>query len=119
MLLADTSVWIEHLRRGEARLEALLEEAEVACHPFVIGELACGTLHRRGEILSLLAGLPALAPASHEEVLAFIGRRRLHGKGLGYIDMHLLASCALSNTPLWTLDRRLATTAAFVGLAAA
>lgn len=115
MLLVDTSVWVDHLRSGNAELAELLDNAEVTCHPFIIGELACGNLENRQEILSLLAALPSAVQASHEEALAFLENRRLMGKGLGYIDLHLLASAALSQVPLWTLDKRLSRAAAESG----
>jgi predicted nucleic acid-binding protein len=116
MVVADTSVWVEHLRRSEPRLAALLKAGDVLCHPFVVGELACGHLRRREEILGLLSALPSVDAAAHVEVLAFIERHRLQGKGLGLVDMHLLASCALAGRPLWTLDLRLAGAAARLGL---
>lgn len=97
-------------------LAALLAESEVLCHPFVVGELACGHLRNRGEILDLLEALPSLGKAGDREVLQFIGRNRLHGKGLGLIDMHLLASCAMAQRPLWTFDVRLGKSAAELGL---
>lgn len=107
MVLADTSVWISHLREGNAGLETLLDDGHVVCHPFIIGELACGNLKNRSEILSLLHALPVVTHAEHEEVMQFIDDYRLMGKGLGYIDVHLLASSILSKTPLWTFDKRL------------
>ena len=107
MVLVDTSVWIEHLREGNAGLEALLNEGRVICHPFIIGELACGNIRNRSEILSLLQTLPMARCAEHEEVMKFIGDHRLMGKGLGYVDMHLLASALLTMVPLWTFDMRL------------
>lgn len=118
MVLVDTSVWIEHFRRGLPRLRAMLEATEVLCHAFVIGELACGNLGNRREILDLLAGLPGLDRASDEEVLRFIEAHRLYGKGLGLIDMHLLAACHSAGTALWTLDKRLAGTASGIGVSA-
>lgn len=117
MVLVDTSVWVEHLRRGEPRLASLLGATEVLCHPFIVGELACGNLRKRGEILELLAALPSLGKATDDEVLLFIERNRLQGRGLGLIDMHLLASCATARTPLWTLDTKLRKAAAEVGVA--
>ena len=90
-----------------ADLGNLLNDGEVACHPFIVGELACGNLKNRTIILSLLEALPMVTAAEHEEVLAFIERRSLMGKGLGYIDVHLLASAALSRLPIWTLDKKL------------
>ena len=118
MVLVDTSVWVEHLRRGEPRLVELLGAGEVLCHPFIIGELACGHLRRRVEILSLLSALPSISEASHDEVLHFIERQKMQGKGLGLIDTHLLASCALTKTRLWTIDARLAGAAAQIGIGA-
>jgi len=111
MLLVDTSVWIDHLRRGNGRLATLLHDASVLCHPFVVGELACGNLSERDRILHLLAALPATPVAEHDEVMELIRRHELHGKGLGWVDMHLLASSRLAGCALWTLDRRLENTA--------
>lgn len=116
MVLADTSVWIEHLRRGYPRLAGRLSEGLVLMHPFVSGELACGNLKNRAAILSHLRALPAAKPASNVEVLQLIEDRRLWGRGLGWIDAHLLASALLSNCPFWTLDTRLARAAAELGL---
>jgi predicted nucleic acid-binding protein len=107
MILVDTSVWIDHLRKGDSKLEGLLDEGVVLCHPFVIGELACGNLKNRDEILSLLAAIPASLVASHEEGLHLVAEQKLTGKGLGWIDIHLLASALLSNCILWTKDRAL------------
>lgn len=107
MVLVDTSVWVSHLREGNAQLETLLDQGAVVCHPFVIGELACGNLRNRVEILSLLPLLPTAEIAEQDEVLQFIDNHRLMGKGLGFIDLHLLASAALTGAPLWTLDKRL------------
>ena len=118
MILADTSLWIDHLRRGNARLGQLLQAATVTCHPFIIGELACGTLRNRSEVLTLLGKLPAARVATHEETLVFLETHRLMGKGLGYVDVHLLAAAMMERTPLWTLDRRLAAEAARLGIAA-
>ncbi len=116
MVLVDTSIWVDHLRRGVRELAASLHAGEVACHPFVIGEVACGALRHRAELLDLLGALPALPRAGDSEVLAFIDRHRLMGKGLGWIDVHLLASCRLADAPLWTRDKRLAQAAARLGL---
>jgi predicted nucleic acid-binding protein len=107
MVLVDTSIWVAHLRTASLPMRELLEEGRVACHSFVIGELACGNLNPRGEILSLLNALPATEVASHEEVLELIEGRALMGSGIGYVDAHLLASALLSQMPLWTADRRL------------
>lgn len=116
MILADTSVWVDHLRRGSADLARFLDAGEVLVHPFVIGELACGNLRNRREILDLLGGLPSAVTATDAEVLHFVDERRLAGKGIGWIDAHLLASTALTaGARLWTRDRRLATIAGHFG----
>jgi len=107
MILVDSSIWVAHLRNGNVGLENLLIEGNVACHPFIIGELACGNIENRKEIISLLQSLPMALQAEHDEVLQFIDNHRLMGTGLGYIDMHLLASANLTKIPLWTLDKTL------------
>lgn len=107
MILADTPVWIDHFRLGNKRLHSLLEAGEVVGHPFVVGELACGNLRNRDEILALLRVLPAAVVADNEEVLEFIDRHQLHGAGLGWVDVHLLASAKLTKCLLWTLDKSL------------
>jgi predicted nucleic acid-binding protein len=117
MILVDTSVWIDHLRSGDEGLAAMLNEARVLMHPFVLGELACGNLHNRVEVLSLLKDLPSSTLASDEEVLFFIEQHALMGRGIGYIDAHLLASVSLdSPAHLWTRDKRLRVLAEEVGL---
>ncbi len=118
MILVDTSVWIDHLRKGNARLGSLLSNAVVLIHPFVIGELACGNLRNRKQILNLLGDLPASRMADDREVLFFIERNELMGRGIGYIDAHLLASVSLSGAAgIWTIDRKLDNVAAQLGLA--
>jgi predicted nucleic acid-binding protein len=107
MVLVDTSVWVAHFRSGNVRLNELLEEGKVVSHPFVIGELACGNLKNRKEILSLLEALPAATVAGYEEVLQFIENHGLMGMGLGYVDVHLLAAALLTGVPFWTNDRTL------------
>jgi hypothetical protein len=107
MVLVDTSVWVAHLREGNDDLARLLNNGDVTCHPLIVGELACGNLKNRSEILSLLRSLPMAIEAEHEETLQFIEKNRLMGRGLGYIDVHLMASSVLTRTPLWTLDKRL------------
>ncbi len=107
MILVDTSVWVEHFRSGTIGLDALLIDGQVVCHPFIIGELACGNLRNRTEILSLLQDLPMASCADDDEVIQFIDEHRLMGKGLGYIDIHLLMSSLLTRIPLWTTDKRL------------
>ena len=114
MVLADTSVWIEHFRRGHAGLAGPLAEGFVLMHPFVSGELACGNLKHRSVVLSQLSSLPAAKLATHIEALQCIALHRL--SGLGWIDVHLLASALLSGCRFWTLDKRLAQAAADLGL---
>jgi len=117
VILVDTSVWIDHLRKGDRELARLLTDTRVLIHPFVVGELACGNLENREEVLSLLADLPPVAVASHSEILYFIDQRRLMGRGIGYIDAHLLASASLApSARLWTRDKRLARVAADLNL---
>jgi predicted nucleic acid-binding protein len=116
-VLVDTSVWITHLSKGCPELRRLLTASEVLTHPLVIGELACGNLRNRTEVLTLLRRLPAARPATDDEVLAFLGARELAGRGLGLIDVHLLASATLSHVPLWTTDKRLRDAAEGIGLA--
>ena len=108
MVLVDTSVWVSHLRQTHAGLVDLLNDGEVVCHPFVVGELACGNLENRTIICALLEALPTTVPVEHKEVLAFIKGYNLMGKGLGYIDVHLLASAILAGLPIWTFDKKLA-----------
>lgn len=115
-MIVDTSVWVEHLRRGVAPLQERLEEGVVLGHPFVIGELACGNLKDRATILGLLAGIPAAVVAEHHEVLELVERRRLFGRGMGWIDMHLLASALVTGAILWTRDQRLSTVAREIGV---
>jgi predicted nucleic acid-binding protein len=106
-ILADTSVWIKHLRESDKNLIRLLEEGSVACHPFIIAELACGGIKNRSEIISLLNDLPSTATLDHYEILDFIEYRKIMNKGIGYIDVHLLGSALVSETPLWTFDKAL------------
>lgn len=113
-VLADTSVWIDHLRRANPELVGLLDQGAVAVHPFVVGELACGNLLNRQEILDLLQALPQAPLAEHVEALRFVEDHRLSGSGLGWIDIHLLASARLGDLQLWSLDKAL--TAAAAGL---
>ena len=112
MILADTSVWIEQFRKGSERLQSLLYDEQVLCHPFIIGELACGTLRNRQEILRLLSALPEARIADHEEVVHLVEGRHLYGRGLGWVDAHLLASALLTRCTLWTLDKPLKQVAA-------
>lgn len=118
MILVDTSVWIDHFRSGDEALVSLLNGSQVLMHSFILGELACGNLHQRTEVLFLLKDLPQGVVARDEEVLFFIERHGLMGKGIGYIDAHLLAATALDGSAhLWTRDKRLNTLSQELGLA--
>lgn len=117
MVLVDTSVWIQHFRQGEQTLADRLSEGLVLMHPFVSGELACGNLRNRSTILADLRALPSAKVALDVEVQRLIEDRRLWGRGLGWIDLHLLASALLSLCALWTLDKRLGEAAKKLGLA--
>jgi len=108
MVLVDTSVWVSHLRDGNAELANLLNDGKVLCHPLIVGELACGNLKDRAVILSFLQLLPMSIEAEHDEVLSFIENNRLMGKGLGCVDVHLITSAVLTGVPIWTLDKKLA-----------
>jgi len=107
VVIVDTSIWVTHLRRGSRHLEELLLDAKVVCHPLVVGELACGNLKNRDEFLSLLQSLPMAPTVVLDELLYFIERHRLMGRGIGFVDANLLASARLSGILLWTSDRRL------------
>ena len=107
MVLVDTSVWVNHFRRGNIHLKELLLNGEVVCHSFVIGELACGNIKNRSEILDLLQALPKAPTIDLAEYLYFIEQNHLSGTGIGFVDVHLLASARLSGVPLWTNDKRL------------
>ena len=118
MILADTSIWIEHLRAGDGVLAGLLDTGTVLAHPFVIGELALGNLRRREVVLEALSDLPRASVATDAEVLHFIDRHALFGLGVGYVDVHLLAAVQLSaGAKLWTNDKRLHGVAIRLGLA--
>jgi predicted nucleic acid-binding protein len=120
LILVDTSVWIDHLRTSIPLLADTLESEDVLVHPFVIGELACGEMKQRREVLGLLATLPSSVMATDEETLHFIDRHHLMGKGIGYIDAHLLASITLTDgAQLWTRDKRLAAVAAELKISSA
>jgi predicted nucleic acid-binding protein len=118
VILVDTSVWIDHLRHGDSALASSLEAGEILIHPFVVGEIACGNLVNRQQVLALLQSLPGVPVASDAEALGFIEQRSLMGRGIGYIDVHLLASVALArDAMLWTRDKRLGAIAADLALA--
>jgi predicted nucleic acid-binding protein len=118
VILVDTSVWVDHLRDGDSELAAMLEAGQVLAHPFVIGELALGRLRQREAILGGLADLPQARVATDGEVLHFIEHNVLSGRGIGYVDAHLLASSRLTaGTLLWTRDRKLREVAGRLNLA--
>jgi len=117
MTLVDTSVWIDHLRQGDDELVAALLAGQVLIHPWVVGELACGNLHDRKQVLDLLQSLPLSPVAVENEVVFFIDQHALMGRGIGYVDVHLLASARLAKARLWTRDKRLATVANELGIA--
>jgi predicted nucleic acid-binding protein len=109
MILADTSVWIDHLRKGDKSLAGLLEKGQICMHPMIIGELACGSLRDRAVLLRLWRNLPSVAAVTDEASLAFIEAKELAGKGIGFVDAHLLAAVAAQRgAKLWTRDKRLA-----------
>jgi predicted nucleic acid-binding protein len=116
LILVDTSIWIDHIRSSNKRLVGLLDAQQVGVHPWVVGELACGNLANRANTLYLLKSLPGVAVASEDEVLFFIDKHGIAGKGIGYLDMHLLAAAALGGSKIWTRDRRLGQVAALLGL---
>ena len=117
MILVDTSVWIDHLRKGDDGLRSMLQASQVLIHPFVVGEIALGNLQRRELILRTLRNLPHSTSATDTEVHAFIEGHSLFGLGIGYVDAHLLASVRLTNAFLWTRDKRLYDVAIKLGLA--
>lgn len=109
MILVDTSIWVDHLRKGDLGMQRLLDQANVLCHPWIVGELAMGELHPREAILRMLRQFPIATIADHEEVLHFVSYNKLYAVGIGYIDAHLLASVRLTpGATLWTRDQRLA-----------
>ena len=117
MILVDTSIWIDHLRQRDERLSKLLNQCQVLAHPFVIGELALGSLQNRAAILGALQDLPQAPVATEGEVLSFIEQNALYGIGIGYIDAHLLAAVRLSpGATLWTRDKRLLAAGTGLGL---
>lgn len=118
MILVDTSVWVDHLRRGNERLRRLLLDDGVLTHASVIGELACGQMTHRIRILALLHALPRAQMVDDEEALDFIETHRLMGAGIGWVDVHILAATVLARARLWTSDRRLQRAAARLGIAA-
>ncbi len=117
MILVDTSIWIEHFRKGDDELKETLYAGQVLTHPFIIGELSLGSLSNRKTVLQMLKDLPKATVASDDEVAVFIEKHRLYGLGIGYIDSHLLASAFLTKVRLWTKDKKLKETAMKLGCA--
>ena len=112
MVLVDTSIWVAHFRKGDSHLQELLVDEQVLCHPFILGELACGGLKNRKEIISLLKALPGAITAETDEILEFIEHQKLIGVGIGLVDVHLLASALLTKALLWPSGRSLRAAAA-------
>lgn len=115
-VLADTSVWVAHFRHSEPKLAVCLSDGVVVMHPWISGELACGNLKDRRAILAHLGVLPSVKVASDKEALALLEDRKLWGRGLGWVDVHLLASAVLSGCRLWTFDKQLARAANELGI---
>lgn len=116
MVLVDTSIWVDHLRAKDETLVRLLEQGQVGIHPMIIGELACGHLRHREALLGLWQCLPQVLEASHDEVLHYLHSQQLMGKGIGWVDLHLLTSVRLTpNAWLWTRDKRLQMVAESLG----
>jgi predicted nucleic acid-binding protein len=111
VILADTSVWINHFRGSERGLVPLLTEDQILVHPFVVGELSLGHIPHRHQILAHLQSLPRVLSATDEEVLGWVEKRRLFGKGIGWVDAHLILSCLLSGAEFWTADKTLSAAA--------
>ncbi|MBP6217534.1 MAG: type II toxin-antitoxin system VapC family toxin [Oligoflexales bacterium] len=107
MIIVDSSVWIAHLKKMNTGLVNLLQDNNLLIHPFIIGELACGSMKNREEFLTLLSLLPTCSQASHDEVMGFIDKEKIYGKGIGWVDANLLVSARLSKGKIWTLDKRL------------
>jgi predicted nucleic acid-binding protein len=107
MVIVDTSLWVTYLREGNHHLEELLLNGEVLCHPFIVGELACGNIKNRTEFLTLLHSLVMAPTVALHKLLYFIEKNTLMGKGIGFVDAHLLASAKLTEAPLWTSDKKL------------
>ena len=117
-VLVDTSVWVGHFRYGNAALERLLMQDAVLCHPWVLGEIACGTPPARERTLADLAALQMAKMASVQELMVFVERERLYGAGCGLVDLALLASVSITpGARLWTLHKRLDALAERFGVA--
>jgi predicted nucleic acid-binding protein len=117
VILADTSVWIDHLRAGDPRMQGLLDDGQIIMHPMIVGELGLGQLRRRARTLAELDGLLEVKVAQLSEVRRMIEVRQLYGKGIGLIDAHLVASCLITpGTQLWTRDSALKGVAKTIGI---
>jgi len=116
MILVDTSVWINHFRYSDEHLAEQLMEGNVTCHSHIIGELACSNIKNRNEIIPLLQALPVAPLIDFDEYLYFIEKHQLNGKGIGFVDIHILASAKLADLRLWTLDKRLKLVAVTLGI---
>jgi len=116
MILVDTSVWIDHFHHSDEDLKELLLSNQVCIHPFILGELSCGNISNRKEVLSLLRTLRSIDLVLDEEVFLLIEDRKLFGKGLGFIDIHLLASAMIHHIPIWTRDKSLSRVARELGV---
>ena len=120
MILVDTSVWIDHLRKPEVKLQELLQNDEVVTHPLVRLELALGSIAHREKVLTDLSLLPQVPVAETDELFTLLERRKLYSRGIGVIDLHLIASSLFEQSlSIWTRDRRLAEIAEEFGLRAA
>ncbi len=118
MILVDTSIWVDHFRRDNPILTQLLEHGRAWTHEFVIGELACGNLRKRLDVLYYLTKLPRVSTAAHMDVMELVERRRLHGVGIGWADAHLLTSVIIDGLVVWTLDKALKDAAGRLAVAA-
>ncbi len=116
MILVDTSVWIDHFHHSDEDLKELLLSNQVCTHPFILCELSCGNISNRQEVLSLLRTLRSVGLVLDEEVFILIEERKLFGKGLGFIDIHLLASAMIHHVPIWTRDNSLKRIAGELGI---
>jgi hypothetical protein len=116
MTLVDTSAWVDHLRKDNLKLKELLIDGKVVVHPFIVGELACGNLRNRKEILHLLSELPQATIADHNEVLNLVESNKLYGTGIGWIDAHLIASALLSNVTILSYDNAIAEAVSRLGI---
>ena len=116
MILVDTSVWIDHFHHSDEALKKLLLSNQVCIHPFILGELSCGNISNRKEVLALLRSLRSVDMVLDEEVFILIENRKLYGKGLGFIDIHLLASAMIHHVPIWTRDNTLKRVAGELGI---